>query len=210
MRTKQAIWFHFIFYHSSRGVAGLGAATCAVQLGNGTCLHRVASEPRRHPMSLAAVSPGAVLSPHWWSLCGLGRRWLERLVSLEKVKGQCDSSLRGGGWGRALGWACCSDWMSAAQWQLLSALFMAGSQQRSLFSSCMLVLRTLSEQQGASLSKNLCGAVAELFGCQWQNACSWWCCQQSSATSRFCWGGKYTLSWCFQVPRRQAALEFRE
>lgn len=65
VRARQAVWFYFIFSSSSWGSTDLGEATCAVQLGNWTCLHRAASEPERCPASSAAMSLVVMPSRHW-------------------------------------------------------------------------------------------------------------------------------------------------
>lgn len=91
------------------------------------------------------------------------------------------SRVQGGGWGRALGWGCCSGCPWAA-----CLLFSGSSSVSYLWQAhsdlaCFLFagwfFTHFSEQEGVSLSKNFCRAVAELFGCQWQNARSWWHCQ---------------------------------
>lgn len=114
MRAKQAVWFHFIFHHQFTRWCWFGGSCTCCPAGELDLLAQGGLWAQE--VSLAAVCPEAVLSPHWWPLCGWGGTQLP-CETMPYVTGEGQggvatlflvSRLQGGGWGCAVGGGCCS------------------------------------------------------------------------------------------------------
>lgn len=116
MRAKQAVWCNFIFHHQFTRWCWFEGSYMCCPARNWTCLHRVASEPERCPVSLQSVWKQRchLIDDHYvarWDTTALGDDGWHRRRARGSMTVAClfpASWLQGGGRGRALGWGCCS------------------------------------------------------------------------------------------------------